>query len=72
MTTWERTVPLDTPKREWANCPKCNEPRGTTQRCRNGCDTWTANNVGTKHGGDMLGVFTTRGGPRGGIAEDEK
>lgn len=58
-------------------CPKCGELReveriaytgATYQRCtKNGCDTWTASNVGTNRGG-----YKTRGGPRGQIAEIEK
>lgn len=38
---------LTVKKHRWPECPKCGEQRGENQHCRNGCDTWTANNVGT-------------------------
>ena len=71
MTPFPDNV-LTKPKRQWPPCPKCDEPRGEHQHCRNGCDTWTASPVGTPHGVTWMDRFTTRGGPIGGLAEYEK
>jgi len=59
-------------------CPKCGALRKVEkvmmtkssyqQWCVQGCDNWTANNVGTA----KIGGYKTRGGPRGQIAEVEK